>query len=285
MARARNIKPGFFKNEELGDAGVEAAYFFSGLWCQADRDGIVEYRPKRLKIEICPYWDWDVEAIIKSLEITGLVRCYSSKGFHCIEIVNFKKHQNPHHKESISDLPRPDADASYCSVKSHVNTGQASDKPSANPADSLNPITDSLNPNNMPKSIDSGAFDLFWKNYPRKVGKKKAKTAFNNLTKANQAKATEDCKTRYEYVEKNYIPHPTTYIHGEHWEDEPMPKPKQSAEPWAKIPHANDDLWPWAQEHGYSSPGTLTYPQYRQKLIREVSDRLDRFDAKYNKGA
>lgn len=64
-------------------------------------------------------------------------------------------------------------------------------------------------------------FDEFWSLYPRKLNKKKAKSAFNNLTKAKQDLAIEDIKTRFNDInEVRFIPHATTYINGERWEDE-----------------------------------------------------------------
>ena len=51
MARARNIKPGFFLNEELGVLPPLVRILFAGLWCIADRDGRLEDRPKRIKME------------------------------------------------------------------------------------------------------------------------------------------------------------------------------------------------------------------------------------------
>ena len=62
MARSRNIKPGFFKNELLAELPFEYRILLQGLWCQADRDGLLEARPKRLKAEIFPYDDVDVDA-------------------------------------------------------------------------------------------------------------------------------------------------------------------------------------------------------------------------------
>ncbi len=53
--RARNIKPGFFKNEHLGTADPIVALLFEGLWLLADRDGRLEDRPLRIKAEIFPY--------------------------------------------------------------------------------------------------------------------------------------------------------------------------------------------------------------------------------------
>ena len=68
--------------------------------------------------------------------------------------------------------------------------------------------------------INNRAFEEFWSNYPRKVNKKKAQSAFNNLTKEKQQQAIVDCKDRYKHTEPKYIPHPTTYLNGERWEDE-----------------------------------------------------------------
>lgn len=39
MARARNIKPSFFKNEDLADLNPFDRLLFIGLWCLADREG------------------------------------------------------------------------------------------------------------------------------------------------------------------------------------------------------------------------------------------------------
>ena len=55
--RARNLKPGFFKNEELGELLFEERLLFAGLWCLADREGFFENRPKRIAAEIFPFDD------------------------------------------------------------------------------------------------------------------------------------------------------------------------------------------------------------------------------------
>ena len=51
MPRARNVKPGFFKNELLAECEPLARILFEGLWCEADREGRLEDRPRRLKAE------------------------------------------------------------------------------------------------------------------------------------------------------------------------------------------------------------------------------------------
>ena len=53
--RARNLKPGLFKNEILGSADALLTILFEGLWCMADREGRLEDRPLRICAVIFPY--------------------------------------------------------------------------------------------------------------------------------------------------------------------------------------------------------------------------------------
>jgi len=69
-------------------------------------------------------------------------------------------------------------------------------------------------------SDESDLFDSFWKNYPRKESKKKSHQAFKNLTKTKQQLAISDSANRYADTERRFVPLPTTYLHGERWEDE-----------------------------------------------------------------
>lgn len=43
---------------------------------------------------------------------------------------------------------------------------------------------------------------------------------------------------------------------------------------WARVPSVDDELWPWAQTHGYPGPGTMTFQQYRSRLWSEVEKRV-----------
>lgn len=63
-------------------------------------------------------------------------------------------------------------------------------------------------------------FDIFWRGYPKKQGKKKARSAFNRLSKKNQLAAIADSSTRFQATEVQYIPMPTSYLNGERWSDQ-----------------------------------------------------------------
>lgn len=138
MARARNIKPGFFKNEELAELSPLTRLLFAGLWTLADREGRLEDRPKRIRAEILPYDDGSVDEMLNELHRAGFILRYSSGDKRLIQIENFSKHQNPHCKEPDSTIPAP--------CKHGASTAQERNQNRSCPADSLNPITDSLNP-------------------------------------------------------------------------------------------------------------------------------------------
>jgi hypothetical protein len=109
VARARNIKPGFFKNEILGVADPLYSILFEGLWVLADRSGRLEDRPLRIKGEIFPYRDGiDMESMLDWLQSEGFIRRYIVAGKRYILVLEFVKHQNPHKNEAASILPAPE---------------------------------------------------------------------------------------------------------------------------------------------------------------------------------
>lgn len=108
--RSRNIKPGFFKNEQLGEVSPLARILFTGLWCMADREGFLEYRPKRIKIELLPYDSEDVEKLLDELRSCSAIDFFYFADGRAggtpshIHVRNFKKHQNPHKQEKSSEI-------------------------------------------------------------------------------------------------------------------------------------------------------------------------------------
>lgn len=107
MARSRTLKPGFFQNEYLAELEPLARLLFEGLWCIADRDGRLEDRPKKIKVEILPYDNCDVDKLLNNLANAKepfIVR-YIHEEVRYIQITNFPKHQNPHPKEPESSIP------------------------------------------------------------------------------------------------------------------------------------------------------------------------------------
>lgn len=104
--RARNIKPGFFVNEEVGSLSMTGRILFIGLWCMADLNGFLEYRPQKLKASIFPYDSLNLIKFLEEVSSKGLITiwCDKDKNCHFIEIPNFKEHQSPHPGEKKSNI-------------------------------------------------------------------------------------------------------------------------------------------------------------------------------------
>jgi hypothetical protein len=107
MARARNIKPGFFTNDDLAEVEFGARILFIGLWCIADREGRLPDRPKKIKAEILPYDACDANDLLQQLAGKSFIHRYEVAGEKYIQITNFTKHQDPHYKEKASEIPPP----------------------------------------------------------------------------------------------------------------------------------------------------------------------------------
>lgn len=120
MARSRNIKPGFFTNDVLGELPALTRLLFAGMWTICDRAGRVEDRPKKIKAEVLPYDDCDPEAMLQDLEKHGFILRYTAGGISAIQVLAWDKHQNPHVKEAASTIPAP--------IEHSASTVQSPDK-------------------------------------------------------------------------------------------------------------------------------------------------------------
>lgn len=239
MARARNIKPGFFRDEYIIELPFEARLLFIGLWTLADREGRLKDRPKQIKIDIFPCDNVDVNKLLDQLKSKGFIIRYTVDSDHYIQVVNFVKHQNPHIKEPASDIPASD--------KHGASTVQAPDKHDADPADSLLLIPDSPSlipdsglpiktlapkngasaPKKMSQKRKEELFDLFWLSYPKKKSKGQAEKAWAKIpldehlagiiiSKVNEARASPE----WTKEGGKYIPYPATWLNAKGWTDE-----------------------------------------------------------------
>lgn len=148
MARARNIKPGFFTHDGLAELDALTRLLFIGLWTVADRSGRLEDRPKRIKAEVMPYDNCDMDEMLDSLHRSGFIQRYRVGEVAAIQIVKWDKHQNPHIKESESTIPAP-CEHRADTVQAGKSAGMA-EPPSTEQAgripDSGFPLPDSLTP-------------------------------------------------------------------------------------------------------------------------------------------
>ncbi len=160
--RARNLKPGFFKNEVLAGLPPMVRLTFAGLPGLADRAGRLEDRPARIKGELFPYEDFDVDAALSALAEgqEPFITRYASNGHKYIQINNFGKHNTPHFREAPSTIP--------ALVQPKARRRQASVQPESGPSVAVrNPESPFRNPESgiqctepTPKDLD--AVKEFW---------------------------------------------------------------------------------------------------------------------------
>ena len=95
-----------------------------------------------------------------------------------------------------------------------------------------------------PRRVARGtAFDEFWRVYPRKVGKRAAREAYEQATREAEPAAILAGAQRYAADpnrEAQYTPHPTTWLRQGRWEDDPLPPRKGTPTGGARRPHRPD---------------------------------------------
>lgn len=173
------------------------------MWTVADFKGCFEYKPKRLKVQLLPYDDCDIEQLANILDKSGFISIYSVQGQRYIKVVNFHKHQNPHKNEKeggsqIPDITQAD-EKNPLKSDSLENIEINHDQDGTTPADSLNLIPDSLNlipENSVPDFVENSASPqpkFSFKTELKKHGvSEESATEFMQVRKAKKATNTKN---------------------------------------------------------------------------------------------
>lgn len=142
--RARNIKPGFYKNEDLAECSVWARFIFPGLWMMADREGRLEDRPKRIQAELLPFDAQPIEKLLTELADRGFILRYQNEEGRFIQISKFKSNQSPHYSEKASVIKPPENQENDEDISPQNSENYIVIKRGSQPPDSL--IPDLLTP-------------------------------------------------------------------------------------------------------------------------------------------
>ena len=107
VARIRTIKPEFFTSSDILELTPLARLFYIALWCESDREGLLNWSPKTLKFRYLPGDDIEVEEIAEELIAAGLITIFVCEdGKELASIPSFKNHQVINNRESESVLDR-----------------------------------------------------------------------------------------------------------------------------------------------------------------------------------
>ena len=211
MARKRMIDPCFWSDDKIIELSLSARLLFIGMWNFADDNGVIPNRPKQLKAQIFPADSITHEQIneeLMSIHGIGLILFGNEGGL--IKIKGWSDYQK-------INRPTP-------SKYEFVLDGSVSNHGGLTP----NRIEDSIIEDSIDvqtKDNKDTLFEQFYDMYPRKVKKQRAYLAFRKLSKKDKETALEALPNHVKQwtagsVEKEYIPHPSSWINGKQWEDE-----------------------------------------------------------------
>jgi hypothetical protein len=118
-------------------------------------------------------------------------------------------------------------------------------------------------------------FDEFWMMYPRKVAKAAARKTWQKLTDEQQLQAAKAIDEHCQYWKAKetaleYIPHASTWLNQERWEDELVIEPKKEKidKKWM---FSNDGIVAKARELGVLGNGYDTYETLKKKCMSKLN--------------
>ena len=220
--RNRMIKKEFWHSHRILSISPYERLMFIAMFNVADDDGILKNSALTMK-SVCYACDENitismVEDYIKNLLGVGLIELNDERTL--IRITNWKNHQR-------IDKPTP----SRHKFKKAILENYGNDTrvfpdeytPRQRKERQEKTILKEKKETVQDKTLE--LFNEFYELYKRKQDKKRAYTAFKNLTRPNQLLCIEGVKTYNKWIElnsieRNMIKLPTTYINGEHWEDQ-----------------------------------------------------------------
>lgn len=125
MPRIRTIKPEFFSSVDIVELSPLARLLYIGLWCEADREGRMEWKPKTFKIRYLPVDDCDIKSICQELVDRKLVVLYG-EGLAYIPKFTIHQHVNP--REAKTTLPEPkNSTRQHASARVNIASARDSD--------------------------------------------------------------------------------------------------------------------------------------------------------------
>jgi hypothetical protein len=261
MARIRTIKPEFFTSEDIVSLDPMARLLYIALWCEADREGRLAWKPLTFKMRYFPADDCDIHALCDALLTRGLLVTYASDGLQYAVIPSFKSHQHVNPREAASTIPEPTQNKRVSGSKprrvpdacptreqrvpdAQVGKERKEYIDSSLRSESLDASDENGNPVSV-EMIDDDAdpnwFQMFWDAYPPRAGDRKraeSEKKFGAAVKrgtdpraiiagAERYRAYCDATQR---TKTEYVQQATTWLNNRAW-NEPFEIPPDAPSP------------------------------------------------------
>lgn len=219
MARIRTIKPEFFTSEDIVGLSPFARLLYIALWCEADKEGRLVWKPKTFKMRYLPGDDQDIAALCQELVDSGLVVLYGNGYAH---IPTFKAHQHINPRESASQLPDPDASPTRAP---RVGTRQSRDSDAQGGREGKG-----KEGNESPHTPQGGCgrFEDFWLAWPKSERKQDKVKCAKKWRQDNLDACADDIladigtklgSRKWQEEGGKFIEAPLVYLNGRRWED------------------------------------------------------------------
>jgi len=217
----RILKESICRSPNLDKLAAEEERFFYRLLVQCDDFGRFDGRPAIIKGACFPLKQRitpkAIDRMLAAIRDAGLIFVYTVGGMPYIQVAKWLDHQTPRAKNS--KYPDPNGDALDL-ISSEIIREQPL---------SLASECSRIRIRESDSILDT-RFNEFWELYPRKAGKKKAREAFAKVVKDEAVFSALMAGLR-EHIGcaqwtkdgGQYIPHPTTWLNQERWEDEVSP--------------------------------------------------------------
>lgn len=241
MARIRTIKPEFWVDDQIVELDYATRLLFIGLWNFVDDEGYVEYKPKRIKMQIFPADSLDVSGMLTNLLEMGRLARFTSDQGDLLRVVNWDRHQKISH-------PSP-------TRFTGIQAGGSLNAPESSGAFLISPDGSGLkgkerkgkegkgkDQNHSAPSVLANVFDDSWKHWPKKVERKQAldrfKAAVKRYARGSALDGDEEAATRLARqiaqfgdayaatTERQFVPALGVWLAGDRWNDE-LPQARQ----------------------------------------------------------
>ena len=227
MAKLRNRvrKAEYFTDGELLRWPRDKRQTYTGLWAMAEDSGCLEADAFEIK---CSIWasplDSDITVDLIEQWISEMIETkklipYECDGKRYLFIRTFHAHEHPRNPQA-PQLPLPP----WITWQSNERDPRKGSYTVEIPTGSNGKVSRSTKVAVREPAGDDDDFDLFWEMYPRGEGKKNARTAWRHVKKADRRLAIGIAVIMSRLVSegvqnKRFVPHATTFLHGERWND------------------------------------------------------------------
>lgn len=227
MARIRTIKPEFFTSEDIVELDPLARLLYIALWCEADKEGRLIWKPKTFKMRYLPADSCDIDALCDALLTRQLVVLY---GDGLAVIPTFREHQHINPRESESKLPEPTEESIHRVNCDALLTRQHARNSRIDPQ--VGREGKGKERKTRGASSTEDGFAAFWLAYPNRKARQDAEKAWAKLApdaelQAAILKAVAEQRQGDDWTKEGgrFVPHASTWIRGSRWLDEVSASP------------------------------------------------------------